>query len=102
MILMPDVLLAAYPSDVLSRKLSATGMGFLARFTSAGGIITTPVSGKILDRFDSYGAVFLSFGVVTFIGAILTFFVREKKVNSPILPGTRPRGRAFRCLVTRS
>jgi len=27
MILMPDVLLAAYPSDILSRKLSATAMG---------------------------------------------------------------------------
>ncbi|MGD1972981.1 MAG: MFS transporter, partial [Desulfobacterales bacterium] len=64
MIIMPDVLLAAYPSDILSRKLSATGMGFLTTFTSIAGIITTPLSGKIIDLFDSYVAIFLSFAVV--------------------------------------
>ncbi len=58
MILIPDVLLAAYPSDIFSRKLSATAMGFLATFTSMAGIITTPVSGKIVDMFHSYGALF--------------------------------------------
>lgn len=78
MILMPDVLLAAYPSDILSRKLSATAMGFLATFTSASGIITTPLSGKIADLFQSYGAVFFSFGVVALVGTVLTFFINEK------------------------
>jgi sugar phosphate permease len=78
MILMPDVLLAAYPSDILSRKLSATAMGFLATFTSASGIITTPVSGKIADLFQSYQAVFFSFGIVALIGTIMTFFINEK------------------------
>jgi sugar phosphate permease len=79
MILMPDVLLAAYPSDILSRKLSATAMGFLATFTSASGIITTPVSGKIADLFQSYHAVFFSFGVVALVGMIMTFFINEKR-----------------------
>jgi OPA family sugar phosphate sensor protein UhpC-like MFS transporter len=79
MIVMPDVLLAAYPSDLLSRKLSATAMGFLATFTSASGIITTPLSGKIADYFQSYGMVFFSFGVVALAGMILTFFINEKK-----------------------
>ena len=78
MILMPDVLLAAYPSDIMSRKLSATAMGFLATFTSAAGIITTPFSGKIADLFQSYHAVFFSFGVVALAGMILTFFINEK------------------------
>ncbi|MGD2272872.1 MAG: MFS transporter [Desulfobacterales bacterium] len=78
MILMPDVLLAAYPSDILSRKLSATAMGFLATFTSASGIISTPVSGKIADLFQSYNAVFFSFGVVALVGMIMTFFINEK------------------------
>ena len=79
MIVMPDVLLAAYPSDLLSRKLSATAMGFLATFTSASGIITTPLSGKIADHFQSYGMVFFSFGAVALAGMILTFFINEKK-----------------------
>jgi OPA family sugar phosphate sensor protein UhpC-like MFS transporter len=81
MILMPDVLLAAYPSDILSRKLSATAMGFLATFTSASGIITTPVSGKIADLFQSYHAVFFSFGIVALVGMIMTFFINEKRAN---------------------
>ncbi len=80
MILMPDVLLAAYPSDILSRKLSATAMGFLATFTSASGIITTPVSGKIADLFQSYHTVFFSFGVVALAGMMIAFFINE---NTP-------------------
>ncbi len=75
MIIMPDVLLAAYPSDILSRKLSATGMGFLTTFTSIAGIITTPLSGKIIDLFDSYAAVFFSFAVVALAGALLTLCI---------------------------
>ncbi|MGD9322435.1 MAG: MFS transporter [Desulfobacterales bacterium] len=80
MIIMPDVLLAAYPSDILSRKLSATGMGFLTTFTSIAGIITTPLSGKIIDLFDSYAAVFFSFAVVALAGALLTLCIREKTI----------------------
>jgi sugar phosphate permease len=79
MIIMPDVLLAAYPSDILSRKLSATGMGFLTTFTSIAGIITTPLSGKIIDIFNSYTAVFLSFAVMALAGALLTLCIREKE-----------------------
>ena len=79
MIIMPDVLLAAYPSDILSRKLSATGMGFLTTFTSIAGIITTPLSGKIIDLFDSYAAVFFSFAVVALAGALLTLCIRRKR-----------------------
>jgi OPA family sugar phosphate sensor protein UhpC-like MFS transporter len=81
MILMPDVLLAAYPSDILSRKLSATAMGFLATFTSASGIITTPVSGKIADLFQSYHAVFFSFGVVALVGMFMAFFINENRAR---------------------
>jgi sugar phosphate permease len=77
MIIMPDVLLAAYPSDILSRKLSASGMGFLTTFTSIAGIITTPLSGKIIDLFDSYAAVFFSFAIVALAGAFLTLCIRE-------------------------
>lgn len=79
MILMPDVLLAAYPSDLFSRKLSGTAMGFLATFTSASGIVATPLSGKIADLSQSYGAVFLSFGMVAFCGMFLSLFIAEKK-----------------------
>lgn len=78
MILMPDTLLAAYPADTLSRKLSATGTGFLTTFTSTAGIVTTPVSGKILDLFQSYRAVFFSFGTVALIGAVLTLLIPER------------------------
>jgi len=80
MIIMPDVLLAAYPSDILSRKLSATGMGFLTTFTSIAGIITTPLSGKIIDLFGSYTAVFFSFAVVALAGALLTLCIQENNV----------------------
>jgi OPA family glycerol-3-phosphate transporter-like MFS transporter len=80
MIIMPDVLLAAYPSDILSRKLSATGMGFLTTFTSTAGIITTPLSGKIIDLFGSYDAVFFSFAVVALAGALLTLCIQENNV----------------------
>jgi ACS family hexuronate transporter-like MFS transporter len=81
MIIMPDILLAAYPSDILSRKLSATGMGFLTTFTSIAGIITTPVSGKIVDLFQSYGAVFLSFAIAALAGTIFALFIREKEIH---------------------
>ncbi len=81
MIIMPDILLAAFPSDILSRKLAATGMGFLTTFTSIAGVITTPVSGKIVDVFQSYGAVFLSFAIAALAGTILTLFIREKSVH---------------------
>jgi sugar phosphate permease len=84
MIIMPDVLLAAYPSDVLSRKLSATGMGFLTTFTSIAGIITTPLSGKIIDLFESYVAVFFSFAIMALAGALLTLCIREKATYNDI------------------
>ena len=79
MILMPDILLAAYPSDIFSRKLTATAMGFLATFTSTAGIITTPVSGKIVDLFHSYGALFSSFAVLALAGTVFTLFIHEKR-----------------------
>ena len=82
MIIMPDILLAAFPSDILSRKLAATGMGFLTTFTSTAGIITTPLSGKIVDVFHSYGAVFLSFAIAALAGTIFTLFIREKRIHS--------------------
>ena len=78
MIIMPDILLAAYPSDILSRKLSATGMGFLTTFTSMAGIITTPASGKIVDLFQSYRAVFFSFFIAALAGTLLALLIREK------------------------
>jgi sugar phosphate permease len=81
MILMPDILLAAYPSDILSRKLTATATGFLATFTSTAGIITPPVSGKIADLFHSYHALFFSYGVMALLGALLTLLIDEKKIR---------------------
>ena len=81
MIIMPDILLASFPSDIMSRKLAATGMGFLTTFTSIAGVITTPVSGKIVDVFQSYGAVFLSFAIAAFLGTIFTLFIREKRFH---------------------
>jgi len=78
MILMPDVLLAAYPSDILTRKLAATGMGFLATFTSTAGILTNPVSGKIVDLSHSYGVLFVSFGIAALGGTILALLIREE------------------------
>lgn len=78
MILMPDVLLAAFPADILSRKLTATAMGFLATFTSASGILSTPISGKIIDVFGSYNVLFFSFAAIALLGTIITFFINEK------------------------
>ncbi len=81
MIVMPDILLAAYPSDIMSRKLTATATGFLATFTSMAGIITTPLSGKIVDLSGSYYAFFLSFAIVALAGTALTFFINEKAIR---------------------
>ena len=80
MILIPDVLLASYPSDILTRKLAATGMGFIVTFTSMSGIVATFVSGKIVDLFSSYGALFISFAVMAAAGTVLTLFIREKGI----------------------
>lgn len=93
MIIMPDILLAAYPSDILSRKWAATGMGFLTTFTSTAGIITTPLSGKIVDLYNSYGAVFFSFAVMAFAGTILTLLINEKGIfkQQPAGVGRLPR-----------
>jgi uncharacterized membrane protein len=55
-------------------------MGFLTTFTSIAGIITTPLSGKIIDLFNSYVAVFFSFAVVALAGALLTLCIREKAI----------------------
>ncbi len=82
MILMPDVLLATFPADILSRKLTATGMGFLATFTSAAGIVTTPLSGKIVDLFHSYGALFFSFAVAALAGMIVAMLISEKPAET--------------------
>jgi nitrate/nitrite transporter NarK len=61
-------------------------MGFLATFTSTAGIITTPLSGKIADLFQSHGVVFFSFGVVALAGSILTLFIKEVSANTPNPP----------------
>jgi sugar phosphate permease len=78
MIIMPDILLAAYPSDLLSRKLAATGMGFLTTFTSTAGIVTTPATGKIVDYFHSYQAPFVSFGIAALLATVLTLLINER------------------------
>jgi sugar phosphate permease len=79
MIIMPDILLAAYPSDLLSRKLAATGMGFLTTFTSTAGIVTTPATGAIVDYFHSYQAPFFSFGIAALLATLLTLLIREDR-----------------------
>ena len=76
MIVMPDILLATYPSDILSRKLSATGMGFLTTFTSLAGVLISVVSGKIADRFQSFNAVVFSFAIMALIAAALCLRIR--------------------------
>lgn len=81
-ILIPDVLLATFPADILSRKLTATGMGFLATFTSAAGIVTTPLSGKIVDAFHSYGVLFFSFAVAALAGTVVAMFINEKTAET--------------------
>ncbi|MBW2517183.1 MAG: MFS transporter [Deltaproteobacteria bacterium] len=81
MIVMPDILLATYPSDILSRKLSATGMGFLTTFTSLAGILTNVASGRIADRFQSFNAVFFSFAIMALIAAVLCLRIREKEIH---------------------
>lgn len=78
MIILPDILLASFPSDVLSRKLAATGMGFLATFTSTAGILSTPLSGKVVDLFNSYSAPFFCFSAMAGLGVVLALFIREK------------------------
>jgi OPA family glycerol-3-phosphate transporter-like MFS transporter len=81
MIVMPDILLATYPSDILSRKLSATGMGFLTTFTSLAGILTNVVSGKIADMFQSFNAVVFSFATMALIATVLCLRIREKGIH---------------------
>ncbi len=76
--LIPDVLLSTYPSDILTRKLAATGMGFIVPFTSMSGIFSTFVSGKIIDLFNSYRALFFSFALVAAAGTFLVHFIGEK------------------------
>jgi len=77
MIIMPDILLASFPSDLFSRKLSATAMGFLATFTSTSGIVSTAISGKMADMFGSFSTTFVCFGAVALAGAALAFLIKE-------------------------
>ena len=65
-------------------------MGFLATFTSIAGIITTPVSGKIVDLFHSYEALFFSFAIVALVGTVLTLLINEKGIQRSFSSG-RPR-----------
>jgi sugar phosphate permease len=81
MILIPDVLLATYPSDILTRKLAATGMGLIVTFTSLSGIIATTVSGKIIDSFNSYWALFFSFALMAATGTVLTLLINERQIS---------------------
>jgi sugar phosphate permease len=80
-VLIPDVLLATYPSDILTRKLAATATGFIVTFTSLSGIISTTVSGKIIDSFNSYGALFFSFALMAATGTVLTLLINEKQIS---------------------
>jgi len=80
-ILTSDVLLATYPSDILTRKLAATGMGFIVTFTSLAGIVATTLSGKIIDFFNSYGALFFSFALMAAAGTVLTLLIREREIS---------------------
>jgi len=77
MIIMPDILLASFPSDLFSRKLAATGMGFLATFTSTAGIVSTAISGKLADMYGSFSITFVCFGAVAMLGALLACFINE-------------------------
>jgi OPA family glycerol-3-phosphate transporter-like MFS transporter len=81
MVMIPDILLATYPPDILTRKLAATGMGFIATFTSISGMIATTVSGKIIDFFNSYGALFFSFALMAATGTILTLLISEREIS---------------------
>lgn len=83
MIIMPDIMLASYPSDIFSRKLSATAMGFLATFTSTAGILSTAISGKLADIYGSFSITFTCFGLVALIGAGLACFIRIKASERP-------------------
>ena len=78
MIIMPDILLASIPSDIFSRKLTATAMGFLATFTSTSGIVSTAISGKLADLYGSFSIVFVCFGAVALAGALLACLITEK------------------------
>ncbi len=82
MIIMPDIMLAAFPSDIFSRKLAATALGFLATFTSASGIVSVAVSGKLVDLTGSFSITFTCFGIVALIGSALACFIREKSMQS--------------------
>jgi len=77
MIIMPDILLASFPPDLFSRKLTATAMGFLATFTSTSGIVSTAISGKLVDLFGSFNVTFICFGAVAMLGALLACFIIE-------------------------
>jgi len=79
MIILPDILLASFPSDIFSRKLSATAMGFMATFSSISGIISTALSGKLADMTGTFKLTFVCFGVVALAGAVLACFIHEKK-----------------------
>jgi len=78
MIIMPDILLATFPADIFSRKLTATALGFLATFTSASGIVSTAVSGRLADLTGSFNITFICFGSVALGGAILACLIKEK------------------------
>jgi sugar phosphate permease len=78
MIIMPDILLAAFPADIFSRKLTATALGFLATFTSASGIVSMVVTGKLADLTGSFNPTFICFGFVALIGAVIAGFIHEK------------------------
>lgn len=82
MIIMPDIMLASFAPDILSRKLTATGMGFLATFTSTSGIVSTAISGKLADVYGSFNVTFLCFGIVALVGAFLACFISEKSGTS--------------------
>ena len=77
MIILPDILLASFPSDIFSRKLSATAMGFLATFTSTAGIVSTAVSGKLIDLSGSFNMMFTYFGIIALTGTLVACFIRE-------------------------
>jgi len=47
------------------------------------------LSGKIVDLFQTYEAVFFSFGIVAFSGTVLTFFINEKKTEKGKVSVTR-------------
>lgn len=72
-----DTLIYTYPADFLPPEVSSTGSGVLNTVIHISGILSTFISGWLVDIFHSFSPVFFSFLLMAFLGFFTALLIYD-------------------------